>query len=163
MNELVLLVVEDEPEVLAAVVADLRAAFSVVRVEEASDAEDAEAALREAIEGGDRVGLVVADHRLPGRSGVDLLVGLHADPTTRPIRTVLLTGQAGHADTIRAINEADLDHYLAKPWDPAELVAVCREQLTEFVIRQGLDPLTFMRELDGVRLADAYARRGRPE
>ncbi len=47
---------------------------------------------------------------------MDFLVELNGDPATRPIRKVLITGQAGLEDTIRAVNEADLDHYIAKPW-----------------------------------------------
>ena len=110
------------------------------------------------------VGLIVADHRLPGgETGVDLLVSLKENPDTRSIRAVLLTGQAGHQDTIRAINDADLDHYFSKPWDPDELVAVAVRLLTDFVIDVGIDPLRYVRELDGPRLMAAFAKRGRPD
>jgi len=160
MGELVIVVVEDEPEVRAEVVRDLGPLAAGVRIDEASDVDDAEAALAEAAEAGDRVGLVVADHRLPGRTGVDLLVSLNDDQATRAIRTVLLTGQAGHQDTIRAINDAGLDHYFAKPWDPDELVSVARTLLTDYVIESDLDPLAYVRVLDGPRLLDAYSRRG---
>lgn len=163
MPELVILLIEDEPEVRDAAARDLRRHFRQIRVDEAEDADDALAALRDALEGGDDVGLVIADHRLPGRSGVDVLVELHDRPDTRAIRTVLLTGQASHADTIRAINDAGLDHYIAKPWEPDELVAVAVEQLTDYVIATGLDPLAHMRELDAARLVEAYADRGRPD
>lgn len=163
MSELVILVVEDEPEVRSAIVRDLDQHFDSVRIDEAADADDAEEALAEARAAGDEVGLILADHRLPGRSGVDLLVELHDDPTTRSIRKVLITGQAGHADTIRAINDAGLDHYIAKPWDPEELIRISVDELTDFVIEAELDPLAHMRELDGVRLAEAYADRGSSE
>lgn len=163
MSELVVLVIEDEPEVRAAIVRDLEAALSTVRVDQASDVDDAVAAMTEADAAGDRVGLILADHRLPGRDGVDFLVELHAAPRTAAIKKVLITGQADQQDTIRAVNEADLDHYLAKPWDPAELVSVCVDQLTDFVIEVGIDPLAHMRDLDGPRLAEAFADRGRPE
>lgn len=163
MSELVVLVVEDEAEVRAQVVRDLVPLAAGVRVDEASDVDDAFAALAEASSAGDVVGLVVADHRLPGRTGVDLLVSLNDDPATRPIRTVLLTGQAGHQDTIRAINQGGLDHYFAKPWDPEELVSVARTLLTDFVIDSDLDPLDFVPVLDGPRLLEAYARQGRPD
>ena len=163
MSDLVILIVEDEPEVRSALARDLETAFSTIRVDQSSDADDALAALHEAEEVGDRVGLIFADHRLPGRSGVDLLVDLHEAPATRPIRKVLVTGQADQQDTIRAVNEAGLDHYSAKPWEPERLVAVATEQLTDFVIEAGLDPLAHMRDLDGARLVEAYAERGRPE
>ena len=53
--------------------------------------------------------LILADHRLPGRDGVDLLVELHRQPDTAVIKKVLVTGQADQQDTIRAVNEAGLD------------------------------------------------------
>ncbi len=163
MSELVILVVEDEPEVRAAIVRDLAALTPGIRIDEAESVDDAEAAMSEAVAVGDRVGLVVADHRLPGRTGVDLLVSINASAETRPIRTVLLTGQAGHQDTIRAINEAGLDHYVAKPWDPDELVAIVRSLLTDFVIELGLDPLVHVKVLDGPRLLEAFSHQGRAD
>ena len=163
MNELLILVVEDEPEVRAEVVRDVSFA-GMIRVEQADDVADARDALDEVDRAGDHVGLIVADHRLPGgESGVDLLVSLKENPATRAIRTILLTGQAGHEDTIRAINDADLDHYFSKPWDPNELAAVAVRLLTDFVIDAGIDPLRYVRELDGPRLMAAFAKHGRPD
>jgi CheY-like chemotaxis protein len=163
VDELLILVVEDEPEVRAEVVRDLSFA-GTIHVEQADDVADARDAIDEVNRASDHVGLIVADHRLPGdESGVDLLVSLKENPATRAIRTILLTGQAGHQDTIRAINDADLDHYFSKPWDPNELVAVAVRLLTDFVIDVGIDPLRYVRELDGPRLMEAFARHGRPD
>ena len=159
MNELVVLVVEDEAEVREAVVRDLAPLAGSVRIEAADDVDDARAAMADVAADGDRLGLVLADHRLPGATGVDFLVELHAEPATAATRKVLVTGQAGQADTIRAVNDAGLDHYVAKPWDPAELLEVTRRALTDFVIDEGLDLLRYVRDLDGPRLLDAYARR----
>jgi CheY-like chemotaxis protein len=158
MSELVILVVEDEPEVRAAIVRDLAPLTSRIRIDEAESVDDALAALAEAGEMGDEVGLILADHRLPGRSGVDLLVSLHHEPATAAIRKVLITGQASHADTIRAVNDAELDHYIAKPWAPEELLATTIEQLTTFVIASGMDPLRFASVLDGSRLFESYSK-----
>ena len=104
---------------------------------------------------GDPVALVLADHRLPGRSGVDMLVAMTDDERTAAARKVLVTGQADQDDTIRAVNEAGLDHYIAKPWDPAHLQAAVRAQLTDFVLDTGLDPLPHLRALDGGRAMEA--------
>ncbi len=163
MGELVVIVVEDEPDVRDAVVRDLTSFLHHVRVDEADTVPDAEAVLAEAADGGDHVGLVLADHRLPGRDGVDFLVQLHDDPSTAAIRKVLITGQADHQDTIRAINDAGLDWYVAKPWDPDELRAVVVRQLTDYLVDSDLDPLPYAAELDAARLMDAYARRGPTE
>ncbi len=163
MSELVVVVVEDEAEVRAEIVRDLGVIGPSVRIDEADDVADARDAIAEAQSSGDVVGLVLADHRLPGETGVDLLVSINHDPALRAIRTVLITGQAGHQDTIRAINEAGLDWYFSKPWDPEELVSIVREQLTSFVIETGLEPLPFVRDLNGPRLLEYYAKRGRPD
>ena len=53
---------------------------------------------------------MLADHRLPGTTGVDFLCELAADPDTAYIATVLVTGQADQADTIKAVNLAGLDY-----------------------------------------------------
>lgn len=158
MSELVILVIEDEAEVRAAIVRDLASLTSQIRVDEAESVDDALAALAEARDSGDHVGLILADHRLPGRSGVDLLVSLHDHEDTAPIRKVLITGQASHSDTIRAINDAALDHYIAKPWAPEDLLAIAVEQLTTYVIATGLDALRYAAVLDAPLLFKSYSK-----
>lgn len=93
-------------------------------------------------------------------TGVDLLVHLHADHDTAGVRKVLATGQADHDDTIRAVNEAGLDHYIAKPWDPEDLLTVVREQLTAFVIDQDLDPLPHLAVLAAAEVMPLLRGRG---
>ena len=70
---------------------------------------------------------------------------------------------AGHADTIRAINEAGLSHYVAKPWEPDDLLGVARGELTGYVIDHGLDPLAYLQVLDAPRLLEAYSQSARPD
>jgi len=160
MGELVILCVEDEPEVRAALVRDLEPFAAVARVDAAADAADARAAIADLLADGDQLALVLADHRMPGGSGTDLLVAVHADPATARARTVLVTGQAGLGDTIRAVNEAGLDHYVAKPWSADALHAVVRRLLTDYVLEARIDPLRFMRYLDAERLLAAYRDHG---
>jgi two-component system chemotaxis response regulator CheY len=159
MSRIAILVVEDEPEVREAIGRDLNAFAATFRIEFAEDAEDALEAMAECDASGDRVGLVLADHLLPGQRGTDFLIALNQDPVSAPIRKVLITGQAGHDDTIRAINEANLRHYIAKPWDPIDLQAVVRDQLTEWVLEQERDLLPYVAVLDGPRLLEAMRTR----
>jgi two-component system chemotaxis response regulator CheY len=157
MNRLVILCIEDEDEVREAVMRDLEVFEPAFVVEMAEDAADARQATAEIAAAGDTIALVIADHRLPGMQGTDFLIELHHSPATAPARKVLLTGQAGHEDTIRAINEAGLDHYISKPWTPEELHAVVREQLTEFVLENVVDVLPYVAVLDGTRLLERLA------
>jgi response regulator RpfG family c-di-GMP phosphodiesterase len=129
-------------------------------IESAEDVDDARAALASLEAAGQSVALVLCDHLLPGMHGVDFLVELNEDPKTSPARKVLVTGQAGLEDTIRAVNEADLDHYIAKPWDDEELQDTVREQLTEYVSRWVDNLLPYVPILDGPKLMAIIAARG---
>ena len=157
---LTVLILEDEPGVRDALQRDLDPFADVVRVEAAEDVPDAWAVVEEVVSDGDLLALVLADHRLPGTSGVDFLVQLADDPRTAGAAKVLVTGQADQADTIRAVNEADLDHYVAKPWDPEELRAVVRDQLTTHVLGHRIDPLPHLRALDAERVMPTLRQRG---
>lgn len=157
---LTVLILEDEPPVREALERDLSPFADVVRVEVAQDVPDAWDVVAEVDADGDRLALVLADHRLPGTTGVDFLVQLQADAKTAPARTVLVTGQADLADTIRAVNEADLDHYVAKPWDAEDLQAVVRDQLTTYVLAERVDPLPHLRALDAARVLPTLRGRG---
>ena len=86
---------------------------------------------------------------------MDFLVELMKDERFSATRTVLVTGQADQSDTIRAVNQAGLDYYIGKPWNPDELRAVVRDQLTEYVLESGVNPLPYVSVLDGVRVMEA--------
>lgn len=158
--KLAVLVLEDEPGVRDALVRDLTPFADRVRVEAAEDVPDAWAVLDELEQDGDRLALVLADHRLPGTTGVDFLVEVHTDVDTEQVRTVLVTGQADLEDTIRAVNRAGLHHYVAKPWDPDELRGIVRDQLTRFVIEAGIDPLPHLAVLDAAQAMEVLRGRG---
>lgn len=160
MNRIAILVIEDEPEVREAVARDLDTFSDHFQIELAEDVEDARTVMAELRSGGDRVGLALCDHLLPGERGVDYLVELNQSPNTRAIRKVLITGQAGLEDTIRAVNEADLDHYIAKPWTVENLHSVVKDQLTDYVIENENDLLPYVSVLDGARLMATIADRG---
>jgi CheY-like chemotaxis protein len=158
-NELVILCVDDEPGVLDAVVRDLSPLEGAFRVEAANSAAEARSLVAGLPSRGRALALVFCDHRMPDETGTDFLIALNRDASTRPARKVLLTAQAGHEDTIRAVNLGGLDHYIAKPWTPEALRAVARDQLTSYVIDRQLDPLPYLALLDTTRLAEALRRR----
>jgi two-component system chemotaxis response regulator CheY len=161
MKNIAILCVEDEPEVREAVLRDLRPFESHFLIESAGDTADAAAVLAEFANQGVSAGLILCDHRLPGENGVDFLTRIHDVPEYRATRKVLLTGQAGHQDTIKAVNEAGLNHYLAKPWDPADLVDTCKDQLTRYVLgRDDLDLMPYLAVLDAPRLLAKISTRG---
>src|SRR5918912_2631 len=114
-----ILVVDDEPAVLAAVSRDLRRRFGErYRIVRAGSGEEALEVLRELTRRGEQVALLVADQRMPGLSGTDYLV--RARQIVPTAKRVLLTAYADTEAAIQAINEVSLDYYLLKPWDPPE-------------------------------------------
>lgn len=156
---LAILVLEDEPEVRESLERDLFPFAGDVRIEMAEDVDDAWEVVSEIDDDGDLLALVLCDHRLPGRTGVDFLVEMFDDERTASARKVLVTGQADQADTIRAVNQADLARYIAKPWDGDHLREVVREQLTMFVVNEGIDPLPHLGALDGAVALEALRSR----
>ena len=130
----VLLSVDDDPAVSRAVARDLRRRYGdryrVVRAESGPSALEA---LREFTLRGEATALLLADHRMPGMTGVEFLE--QAMDVVPHARRVLLTAYADTDAAIRAINDVDLDRYLLKPWDPPEekLYPVLDELLDSWV------------------------------
>lgn len=156
---LVLLCVDDEPGVLDAVVRDLAPFENAFLIETASSVDEARAIVAALPAQGRALALALCDHLMPGVTGTDYLIALNQDPQTRPARKLLLTAQAGHDDTIRALNQGGLHHYISKPWQPDALRAVVREQLTRYVLERQLDPMPYLAILDTARLAEALRSR----
>ncbi|MEQ6903263.1 FAD-dependent oxidoreductase [Nocardioides sp. YIM 152588] len=114
-----IVVVDDDPPVVDAVAADVRARYGDrYRVVTAGGGPEALAAVERITRRGSVVALVVADQRMPGLTGTELLA--RAKELQPDLRSVLLTAYADTDAAISAINEVGLDHYVLKPWDPPE-------------------------------------------
>jgi thioredoxin reductase (NADPH) len=114
-----LIVVDDDPQVLAAVRRDLRSRYrESYTVISASSGEEALSTVRELKSRGDELAMVISDQRMPGLQGTDVLA--RSRETYPTARRVLLTAYSDIDAAIKAINVAHLDHYLSKPWDPPE-------------------------------------------
>lgn len=119
MGKPVILTVDDEPVVSAAITRDLRHRYGgdhrIVSATSGAQALDvlARLALRDA-----PVALIVTDQRMPQMTGIELLA--QALPHSPGAKYLLLTAYADTEVAIRAINDVGLDHYLFKPWDPPD-------------------------------------------
>jgi thioredoxin reductase (NADPH) len=115
----VILAVDDDREVLAAIERDLRKQYrSKYRVLSAASPREALDSARQFHGRGVPVALFLVDQRMPEMTGTELLVELkklHPDA-----KRVLLTAYADTEAAIAAINEVGLNHYLMKPWNPPE-------------------------------------------
>jgi len=111
-----LLVVDDEPNLLRAVAACLKAGGYDVST--ARSGREALVQLAESIPD-----LVVSDIRMPGMDGYQLARQLRGAPRTALVPIVFLTAKDETADRIEGFR-AGVDAYLTKPFEPDELIAV---------------------------------------
>jgi thioredoxin reductase (NADPH) len=115
----VILAVDDDPQVLAAVRRDLRSHYRAdYEVIGAGSGAEALSAVRELKARGEALALTICDQRMPAMLGVEVLAECHA--LYPRARRVLLTAYSDVEAAVRAINEAHLDYYLSKPWHPPE-------------------------------------------
>ena len=143
------MMVDDDPEVLAAVERDLRAHYkSEYRLVKAGGPEQAITAAEQLAARGATVALFLVDERMPGMTGTEVLMrlkALHPDASK-----VLLTAYADTEAAIASINRVGLDHYLLKPWDPPSerLYPILDDLLLSFRAR-------YRPEFEGIRVAGA--------
>jgi DNA-binding NarL/FixJ family response regulator len=111
-----LLVVDDEPNLLRAVAACLKAEH--YEVSTARSGHEALMQLAESVPD-----LIISDIRMPGMDGYKLARQLRGSPRTALVPIVFLTAKDETADRIEGFR-AGIDAYLTKPFEPEELIAV---------------------------------------
>ena len=94
------------------------------RVDEAVDGLDALAHIER-----ERPALVVTDLTMPVLDGWETTRRIKANPGTRGIRVLVVSGH-GEGDSVERANEAGADDIAVKPCMPADLVARVRRLLT---------------------------------
>lgn len=119
MAKPVLLTVDDDPEVLQAVARDLRGEYgSRFRIIRADSGAAALETLKQLKLRNETVALFLVDQRMPQMSGVEFIE--QAILLFPEAKRVLLTAYADTNAAIRAINTANIDYYLMKPWEPPQ-------------------------------------------
>lgn len=111
-----LLIVDDEPNLLRAVAACLKA--ENYEVTTARSAREALVLLAETVPD-----LIVSDIRMPGMDGYQLVRQLRGAPRTALVPIIFLTAKDEKTDRIEGFR-AGIDAYLTKPFEPEELIAV---------------------------------------
>jgi len=119
MAKPILLSVDDDSDVLRAIERDLRAQYGAdYRVIGSDSPEKALEILKQLKVRSDEVALLLADQRMPRMDGVDFLQqGMQIFPDAK---RALLTAYADTNAAISAINEANINYFFMKPWDPPE-------------------------------------------
>ncbi|NJM34982.1 MAG: hybrid sensor histidine kinase/response regulator [Rhodomicrobium sp.] len=118
-----ILLVDDEPRVLSGLRRRLSGRFDILT------AESADEAIR-ILASGETVGAILADMRMPGRDGVDLL--MEAERRWPNIRRLMLTGNTDQDTAIAAVNRGRVCRFFRKPCDTDELALALAEALQEY-------------------------------
>ncbi|HKV77489.1 MAG TPA: FAD-dependent oxidoreductase [Candidatus Sulfotelmatobacter sp.] len=117
MAKPILLTVDDDPDVLRAIERDLRtqygAEYRVISSDSPMGALDLLKGLKVRNDG---VALLLADQRMPQMDGVGFLQA--ARLMFPNAKRALLTAYADTNAAISAINQANIDYFFMKPWDP---------------------------------------------
>jgi two-component system sensor histidine kinase/response regulator len=78
----------------------------------------------------DDVGVIITDQRMPNMTGVEFLERtLKSYPN---VIRILLTGYTDIQSVIAAVNSGQIYRYLAKPWDPVDLMATVDAAMERF-------------------------------
>src|SRR5437764_731098 len=117
MAKPILLSVDDDSGVLRAIERDLRSQYGAeYRVIGSDSPEGALEVLKQLKVRNDNVALLLADQRMPRMDGVEFLQeGMRIFPDAK---RALLTAYADTTAAINAINQANINYFFLKPWDP---------------------------------------------
>lgn len=119
MKQPVIFALDDDLQVLQALVRDLRIRYRKdYKILSTASAREALESLVELKNKGEEIALFISDQRMPEMLGVDFLQ--KAREMYPEARRVLLTAYSDTEAAIKAINEVKLDYYFMKPWNPPE-------------------------------------------
>lgn len=127
-----LLVVDDDPDVLATLTRSFRRGYKTL------SASGGEAALD--ILNSQSVDLIICDQRMPNVGGVEVLT--HAFNVQPDAVRILLTGYTDVEALLACVNDAHIYKYVTKPWMPDDL---------NFTVVRALESLDLKRQLDEAR------------
>lgn len=134
MNSYRILLLDDDDFILAALRRELLSKHYVGHDELEIEAFTSPlAALERAREKDGYFDVVIADNRIPEMTGVAFLKTfgeIHPDAVR-----IILSGHSERADLMRAINEAHIDFFIAKPWHEYDLRCALFQALRHYDIR----------------------------
>ena len=131
MKKSIIICVDDEKMVLNSLKDQLRLAISRdIGIETAESAEEALLIVEEAIANNIGLPLIISDQIMPNMKGDELLTLIHQK--SKDTLNIMLSGQADSEAIAKAVNNAKLYKYLAKPWDEANLILIVKEAINSY-------------------------------
>lgn len=131
MEKIVILCVDDEPNVLSSIKIDLRRVLgSSYLVETAESGQETLNLLTELLEDGYEIAVVIVDYIMPGMKGDELLKQIHGQIPNAI--NIMLSGQADIDAVARSIEHAKLYRFMAKPWRSEDLSLTTQKALQTY-------------------------------
>jgi histidine kinase len=138
MDKPVIVCVDDEKSVLNALRDEIKFELgNYYTVEVADSGEEGLRLIRELLDAGMTIPVVISDQLMPGMKGDEFLVGVFGIKPN--IRKILLTGQASAESVGNAVNNARLYRYIAKPWDAKDLTMTVHQAAQSYQVDQELE------------------------
>lgn len=94
------------------------------------------------------VDVIISDYKMPGMNGLDFLQ--RAQKRSPSVPRILVTAFPDLEIAIRAINEANIENFFTKPFEPEQVLNVVRTLLHEQRVQQMRDR-SFARSIELVR------------
>jgi DNA-binding NtrC family response regulator len=126
-----ILFVDDESNILDSFRRQLRGKFEI------ETANSGQEALRELA--ANPYAIIVADMRMPGMDGLELLGTVHA--AYPKVVRMMLTGNADRQTAVDAVNKGQVFQFLTKPCAPEELTAALRAGLELYYLEAQIDQI----------------------
>ena len=123
-----ILLVDDEPHILHSLEDLLEDDFEVLT---STSAEEALGLLES-----EEVAVILSDQRMPGLTGWEFL---HRARELSQASRMLITGYTDMQALVHAVNEGQIYGYIAKPWDPEELLGQVHKAVGYFSLVRQLD------------------------
>ncbi len=131
MEKIVILCVDDEPNVLSSLKIDLRRSLGPSYwVETAESGQETLSLLTELLEGGYEIAVVIVDYIMPGMKGDELLKHVHTRVPNAI--NIMLSGQVDIDAVARSIEHAKLYRFMAKPWRSEDLTLTTKKALQSY-------------------------------
>ena len=138
-----ILLVDDEEDIRESLKALFETCLDSVAVRTAAGGQEALDLLDK-----EPVDVIISDYKMPGMNGLDFLQ--RAAKKTPSVPRILVTAFPDLEIAIRAINEANIENFFTKPFEPDQVLNVVRTLLHEQRVQE-MRERSFARSLDLVR------------
>jgi len=138
-----ILLVDDEEDIRESLKALFETCLEGVNVAVAASGQEGLDALDRGL-----IDLIITDYKMPGMNGLEFLGRAQKKAPTVP--RILVTAFPDLEIAIRAINEANIENFFTKPFEPDQVLAVVKTLLHEQRVQE-MRERSFARSLDLVR------------